>query len=51
MEKDNQNHEIRVKLSLDQLTKIKKKSKDAGLRPSAFLRYLGLKSKVNVSFE
>jgi len=51
MESDNQNHEIRVKLSQEQKDKIEKKAEEAGLKPSAFLRYLGLKSKVAVSFE
>jgi len=45
------NHEIRVKLSGNELKKISEKSESAGMRPSVYLRFLGLKSKVNVLSE
>lgn len=40
------NHEIRVKLSGEELEMIKKKAKKLGMQESSFLRYLGLKAKV-----
>lgn len=43
------NHEIRVKLSEEEYDKIKKKAESAGLKLSAFLRYLGLNTVIKVT--
>lgn len=45
------NHELRVKLSKEELEMIKKKSDRLGMKPSPFLRFLGLKSTISVSLE
>lgn len=42
------NHELRVKLSLDELEAIKKKALQLGLEPSVFLRMLGLSAEVPI---
>ncbi|MFH1311537.1 MAG: hypothetical protein ABIH65_03985 [Nanoarchaeota archaeon] len=43
------NHEIRIKLDLEELNKIKQKAKSLGLTASQFLRLLGLNSKLEIS--
>lgn len=45
------NHEIRIKVSIEELEKIKGKARELGMNPSAFLRFLGLKSTISVSSE
>jgi len=43
---DKKNHEVRVKVSLDELRIIKHKSQTIGLSVSSYLRVLGLKSNI-----
>jgi predicted DNA binding CopG/RHH family protein len=43
------NHEIRVKLSDEQLQRIKRKAGEMGMQPSQFLRFLGLNATIRVS--
>lgn len=43
------NHEVRIKLSEEELKIIKTKSRGLGLTSSAFLRTLGLKSNIITS--
>lgn len=42
------NHELRVKLSLEELQAIKRKAEHMGLEPSVFLRLLGLSAEVPI---
>lgn len=42
------NHEIRVKLTVQELESIKRKADKLGLTPSTLLRILGLKANVNL---
>mgnify|MGYP001295959126 CR=1 FL=1 len=43
------NHEVRIKLSKEELEKIKDKAFKLGLSISAFLRLLGLNSDIEVT--
>ena len=45
------NHLIRVKVSQEQLQKIRTKAEEAGLKPSVFLRMLGLGVKLKINYE
>jgi len=42
MYKQSKNHDIKVRVSLEEFERIKKKSELAGMKPSPYLRYLGL---------
>jgi predicted DNA binding CopG/RHH family protein len=42
------NHELRVKLSIEELELIKRKANQLGLEPSVFLRMLGLSTEVPI---
>lgn len=44
-----QNHEIRVKLSNDELERIKRKAEAVGMKLSTYLRYLGLNTQIKVT--
>jgi len=43
------NHEIRVKLSEEEHKRINKKAELSGMKPSAYLRYLGLNTTIKVT--
>ena len=45
------NHEIRVKLNVEELEKIKRKAKASGMSMSGYLRYLGLNTTIKVIIE
>lgn len=42
------NHELRVRLSSEELSIIRKKAETLGIEPSVFLRLLGLSSDVQI---
>lgn len=42
------NHEIRVKVSQDELKTIERKSNSIGMKPSTYLRWLGLTARYSV---
>lgn len=42
------NHDVRVRLSDEELQKIKRKAEELGMQVSSFLRFVALKSKVEV---
>lgn len=42
------NHELRVKLSLEEIEIIRKKAEQIGLEPSVFLRMVGLSAEVPI---
>lgn len=42
------NHEIRVKLTKEELETITRKSNSIGMKPSTYLRWLGLTAKYSV---
>lgn len=44
------NHEIRVKLSLDEKKEIERKAKELGLSRGGYLRLLGLSSELPTNF-
>ena len=45
------NHEIRIKVSEEEMEKIKRKAQEVGMGVSSFLRFLAVKSKINVETE
>lgn len=45
------NHEIRVRLSAEELDKIKKKAESCGMNISSYLRFLGLRIKQEIEEE
>lgn len=45
------NHDLKVHLSLEELAEIKKKADQLGMKPSAFLRFVGLKSSIKVEIK
>jgi len=51
MEQDNKNHDVRVRLSKEELQKIQSKAKELGHTPSGFLRMLGLRAELKVSYD
>lgn len=51
VDKMKKNREIRVKVSSEELEKIKTKSQKVGMTISGFCRYLALNSTLNVSLE
>ena len=42
------NYELRVKLSKEELEKLKRKSARLGMKPSTFLRLVGLSANISV---
>jgi len=42
------NHELRIKVSSEQLLKIKQKAETIGMSVSDFIRFVSLESKINV---
>ena len=43
------NHDIKIRLSEEELQKIKTKSKELGMSISSFMRFISLKAKVEVT--